>query len=125
MINSYKHTQAGYKVTYTAHGPITGVVINKDGILNFFPTAEAALASIKVYDLNGVEVPRSQPVIPVHVQGYCKGCGAKMEYEGETLPALHNLVNAAYNMDLPDNDRATLADHGITYNDERKDEVGC
>ena len=71
LINSIKNTGTGLRIEYTEHGAIRGDILIKSGErLTFFPTPKAALASIKVYDLEGKEVviPRAEPFLVVDTQ---------------------------------------------------------
>ena len=60
-----------------------------------FPTAEAALASIKIYDLEGKEV-----VIPraIHFSGICSECSSSIALDAKQTNAMEKLAEAAYNM---------------------------
>jgi len=71
-------------------------VLNAD-ISELFPTPEAALASIKIYDLEGKEV-----VIPraIHFSGICSECGSSIALDAKQTNAMNKLAEAAYNMQL-------------------------
>ena len=60
-----------------------------------YPTPEAALASIKIYDLEGKEV-----VIPraIHFSGICSECSSSIALDAKQTNAMEKLAEAAYNM---------------------------
>ena len=76
---------------------------------DLFPTAEAALQSIKVYDLEGKEVviPRARVDLPDHTHllnhfsGVCTECGKTIELDPETWESLGKIAKLAYTMEVP------------------------
>jgi hypothetical protein len=68
---------------------------------SIFPTPEAALASIKIYDLEGKEVviPRADG-IPVHFVGVCGDCSKQMVLSDEEDNAFQRVVRMAYSLPI-------------------------
>ena len=64
-----------------------------------YPTVEAALASIKIYDLEGKEVVITRAI---HFSGICSECGSSIAIDGKQANAMDKPVEAAYNMELGD-----------------------
>ena len=69
----------------------------------FFESPEAALASIKIYDLEGKEVVIHRAI---HFSGICSECGSSIALDAKQTNAMEKLAEAAYNMQLGDIPRA-------------------
>jgi len=77
------------------HPPRVDCWIHGWGWVEAFESPEAALASIRVYDLEGKEVliPRA-----IHFSGICSECGSSIALDAKQTNAMEKLAEAAYNM---------------------------